>query len=35
MAGHLQGYREKFGVSYVSVLEPYRMTFAKVIKHLR
>lgn len=35
IAERLVGYREEFGVSYVSVLEPHMAAFAEVIKHLR
>ncbi|HEY6492080.1 MAG TPA: TIGR03621 family F420-dependent LLM class oxidoreductase [Trebonia sp.] len=35
IAGRLQRYRELYGISYVSVLEPHMTAFAEVIKHLR
>jgi probable F420-dependent oxidoreductase len=35
LAERLQHYREEFGISYVSVLEPHMAAFAGVIKHLR
>ncbi|MDX6259843.1 MAG: hypothetical protein QOH84_1531 [Kribbellaceae bacterium] len=35
IADRLLRYREEFGTSYVSVLEPHMATFAEVIKHLR
>ncbi|MFC4030057.1 TIGR03621 family F420-dependent LLM class oxidoreductase [Streptomyces polygonati] len=35
IADRLLRYREEFGVSYVSVLEPHMAAFAEVIKHLR
>jgi probable F420-dependent oxidoreductase len=34
IADRLQGYREEYGISYISVLEPHMAAFAKVIKHL-
>jgi alkanesulfonate monooxygenase SsuD/methylene tetrahydromethanopterin reductase-like flavin-dependent oxidoreductase (luciferase family) len=35
IADRLLRYREEFGVSYTSVLEPHMAAFAEVIKHLR
>jgi probable F420-dependent oxidoreductase len=35
IADRLLRYREEFGVSYISVLEPHMAAFAEVIKHLR
>ncbi|WP_405577249.1 TIGR03621 family F420-dependent LLM class oxidoreductase [Streptomyces sp. NBC_01190] len=35
VAERLLRYREEFGITYVSVLEPHMATFAEVIKHLR
>ena len=35
IADRLQRYREAYGVSYISVLEPHLAAFAEVIKHLR
>jgi probable F420-dependent oxidoreductase len=35
IADRLQRYREEFGISYISVLEPHMTAFAEVIKHLR
>ena len=35
IADRLQRYREEYGTSYVSVLEPHMVAFAEVIKHLR
>ncbi|MYV54675.1 TIGR03621 family F420-dependent LLM class oxidoreductase [Streptomyces sp. SID3212] len=35
IADRLRRYREEYGVSYISVLEPHRAAFAEVIKHLR
>jgi probable F420-dependent oxidoreductase len=35
IADRLQRYREEYGTSYISVLEPHMAAFAKVIKHLR
>ncbi|MYS23763.1 probable F420-dependent oxidoreductase, MSMEG_2516 family [Streptomyces sp. DvalAA-14] len=35
IADRLLRYREQFGVSYISVLEPHMAAFAEVIKHLR
>ncbi|MGI5143531.1 TIGR03621 family F420-dependent LLM class oxidoreductase [Streptomyces sp. CA-106110] len=35
IADRLLRYREEFGLSYISVLEPHMATFAEVIKHLR
>lgn len=35
IADRLVRYREEFGLSYVSVLEPHMAAFAEVIKHLR
>ena len=35
IADRLQRYREEYGISYVSVLEPHMAAFAEVIKHLR
>jgi probable F420-dependent oxidoreductase len=35
IADRLVRYREEFGVSYISVLEPHMAAFAQVIKHLR
>lgn len=35
IAEQLLQYREEFGVSYISVLEPHMAAFAEVIKHLR
>jgi probable F420-dependent oxidoreductase len=35
IADRLLRYREEFGVSYISVLEPHMSAFAAVIKHLR
>jgi probable F420-dependent oxidoreductase len=35
IADRLQRYREKYGTSYISVLEPHMAAFAEVIKHLR
>jgi alkanesulfonate monooxygenase SsuD/methylene tetrahydromethanopterin reductase-like flavin-dependent oxidoreductase (luciferase family) len=35
IADRLQRYREEFGISYISVLEPHTTAFAEVIKHLR
>jgi probable F420-dependent oxidoreductase len=35
IADRLQRYREEYGISYISVLEPHMAAFAKVIKHLR
>jgi probable F420-dependent oxidoreductase len=35
IAERLQGYREEFGISYISVLEPHMAAFAEVIKQLR
>jgi probable F420-dependent oxidoreductase len=35
IAERLQHYREEFGLTYISVLEPHMTAFADVIKHLR
>jgi probable F420-dependent oxidoreductase len=35
IADRLLRYREEFGTSYISVLEPHMAAFAEVIKHLR
>jgi probable F420-dependent oxidoreductase len=35
IADRLLSYRETFGTSYISVLEPHMAAFAEVIKHLR
>ncbi|WP_433278517.1 TIGR03621 family F420-dependent LLM class oxidoreductase [Pseudonocardia xinjiangensis] len=35
IADRLRRYREEFGLSYISVLEPHMAAFAEVIKHLR
>jgi probable F420-dependent oxidoreductase len=35
IADRLQRYREEYGTSYISVLEPHLAAFAEVIKHLR
>ncbi|WP_329454211.1 TIGR03621 family F420-dependent LLM class oxidoreductase [Streptomyces sp. NBC_01497] len=35
IADRLRRYREEFGLSYVSVLEPHMAAFAEVIRHLR
>jgi probable F420-dependent oxidoreductase len=35
IADRLLRYREEFGISYISVLEPHMAAFAEVIKHLR
>ncbi|WP_433557932.1 TIGR03621 family F420-dependent LLM class oxidoreductase [Pseudonocardia xinjiangensis] len=35
VADRLRRYREEFGLSYISVLEPHMAAFAEVIKHLR
>jgi probable F420-dependent oxidoreductase len=35
IADRLQRYREEYGISYISVLEPHMAAFAEVIKHLR
>ena len=35
IADRLHRYREEYGTSYISVLEPHMAAFAKVIKHLR
>jgi probable F420-dependent oxidoreductase len=35
IADRLVRYREEFGLSYISVLEPHMAAFAEVIKHLR
>jgi probable F420-dependent oxidoreductase len=35
IADRLQRYREQYGISYISVLEPHMAAFAEVIKHLR
>jgi probable F420-dependent oxidoreductase len=35
IADRLLRYREEFGTSYISVLEPHMAAFAQVIKHLR
>ena len=35
IADRLQRYREEYGTSYISVLEPHMTAFAEVIKHLR
>ncbi|MGI5518591.1 TIGR03621 family F420-dependent LLM class oxidoreductase [Streptomyces sp. CA-106131] len=35
IADRLLRYREEFGLSYISVLEPHMAAFAEVIKHLR
>jgi probable F420-dependent oxidoreductase len=35
IADRLLRYREEFGISYISVLEPHMTAFAEVIKHLR
>lgn len=34
IADRLRRYREEFGISYISVLEPHMAAFAEVIKHL-
>jgi alkanesulfonate monooxygenase SsuD/methylene tetrahydromethanopterin reductase-like flavin-dependent oxidoreductase (luciferase family) len=35
LAERLQGYREQYGLTYISVLEPHMAAFAKVIALLR
>ena len=35
IAERLQRYREQYGISYISVLEPHMAVFADVIKQLR
>ncbi|MFF2525047.1 TIGR03621 family F420-dependent LLM class oxidoreductase [Streptomyces liangshanensis] len=35
IADRLRRYREEYGITYISVLEPHRDAFAEVIKHLR
>jgi probable F420-dependent oxidoreductase len=35
IADRLVRYREQYGISYISVLEPHMAAFAEVIKHLR
>lgn len=35
IADRLLRYREEFGISYISVLEPHMAAFAEVVKHLR
>ena len=35
IADRLQRYREEYGISYISVLEPHMAAFAEVITHLR
>lgn len=35
IADRLERYREQYGVTYISVLEPHMAAFAEVIKHLR
>lgn len=35
IADRLQRYREEYGTSYISVLEPHMAAFAEVMKHLR
>jgi probable F420-dependent oxidoreductase len=35
IADRLQRYREQYGITYISVLEPHMAAFAEVMKHLR
>jgi hypothetical protein len=35
IADRLLGYREEFGISNMSVIEPHMAAFAEVIRHLR